>query len=405
MQNLALLLHQFEVSAMTFAFAEPTELLLETSPLLRSQSWQNSQIYANPSSRWCAYINQICLDVFFNWVKQEYFPDAKIWYGSTDKPSFWEFVNGTAILCGGKKIVLIPSEAIDDGELEIPQEWVDIKNWAADYFLAVQVKPNEDWIRVWGYTTHKELKSHANYDPIDRTYCLPARQITKDINAFFVTYQFCRGEENQEAIASLPELSATQAENLLQRLGNPSATFLRLALPFTIWGALLEQEQWRQQLYDRRQGKTKVNLSQWLEGMFSSGWEALETFFGSNGSSIALGLRNTYGLRDVAAKRAKLIDLGMQLECKTVVLLVALIPELDRQISVRVQLHPTAGESHLPANIKLALLSESGDLLQQVQARSQDNFVQLPRFDVEQGENFCIQVGLNNFQIVENFII
>jgi hypothetical protein len=405
MQNLALGLHRCEVAKMIFAFAEPTELLLEASPLLRAQSWQNSQIYANPSSRWCAYINHICLHVFLDWVKKEYFPDAKIWYGSADMPSFWEFVNGTAISFGGKKVVLIPSEAIDDQELEIPQEWVDIKSWAADYYLAVQVKPDENWVRVWGYTTHKELKSQAHYDPIDRTYCLPARHITKDINAFFLTYQFCRGEQTQEAIASLPELPATEAENLLQRLGNPSATFSRLALPFTLWGALLEQEQWRQQLYNYRQGKVKVNLSQWLEGVFSLGWEAVETFFGSNGSSIALGLRNSYGLRDISAKGAKLIDLGMQLESKTVVLLVALIPEVDRQVSVRVQLHPTAGESHLPANIKLALLSESGDMLEEVQARSQDNFVQLPRFDVEPGENFGIQVGLNNFQIVENFMI
>ncbi|MBD2195808.1 MULTISPECIES: DUF1822 family protein [Calothrix] len=392
-------------------FTEPTELLLEVSPLLRSQSWQNSQIYANPSSRWCAYINQICLDVFLDWVKQEYFPDAEIWYSSADMPSFWEFVNGTAISFGGKKVVLIPSEAIDSRELEIPQEWVDIQSWAADYYLAVQVKPDEDWVRVWGYTTHKELKSLANYDSIDRTYCLPIQHITKDINAFFLTYQFCREEETQAAMpaagyanASLPELTATQAENLLQRLGNPSAKFSRLELPLTIWGALLEQEHWRQQLYNYRQGKIKVNLSQWLEGLFSSGWEALEIFFGTNGSSMALGLRSGYGLGEVATKRAKLIDLGMQLDSKTVVLLVALIPEVDRQISVRVQLHPTAGEFYLPENIKLALLSESGDMLQEVEARSQDNFVQLPRFDVESGENFCIQVGLNNFQIRENFI-
>ena len=35
--------------------------------------------------------------------------------------------------------MLIPSEAIDDSELEVPQEWVDIPSWAADYYLAVQI--------------------------------------------------------------------------------------------------------------------------------------------------------------------------------------------------------------------------------------------------------------------------
>ncbi len=405
MLNLALGLRQFEVSGMTFTFAEPTELLLEIPPPLRSQSWQKSQIYGNSDSRWCAYINQICLDVFLDWVQNEYVPDAGIWYSSADVPSFWEFVNGAVISFGDKTVVLIPSEAIDNKELEVPQEWVDIPSWTADYYLAVQVQTDEEWVRVWGYTTHKELKSKAKYDPVDRTYCLDAHYITKDINTLFLTYEYCRGEESKEAIASLPELPETQAESLLQRLGNPAKMFPRLAVPFSVWGALLENEKWRQRLYQHRQGKVSINLSQWLEGIFSSGWQTLEAFFGSNSNNIALGLRNNFGLRGATLQQAKLIDLGMQLESVAVVLLIAIIPEADRQISVRVQLHPAGEEIYLPANIKLALLSESGDMLQEVQTRSQDNFVQLPRFDVEPGENFSIKVELDNFHITENFIV
>ena len=51
------------------------------------------------------------------------------------------------------------------------------------------------------------------------------------------------------------------------------------------------------------------------------------------------------------------------------------------------------------------MLSQSGEMLQEVQARIQDNFVQLLRFDVETGETFNIQVELNNFQLTENFIV
>ena len=181
-----------ELVQMTFAFADPKEWLFEITPKIQSQLWQQSQDYANPSSRWCAYLNQICLHAFLNWVQTEYAQQASVWYSSPNVPAFWEFVNGTAISLNQRKVVLIPSEAIDDLCLQVPQEWVDIPNWAADFYLAVQVKPDGEGVRFWGYTTHQELKTAADYDPVDKTYCLDARHLTKDLNAFWMTYQFCQ---------------------------------------------------------------------------------------------------------------------------------------------------------------------------------------------------------------------
>ncbi|MCC5614002.1 DUF1822 family protein [Nostoc sp. CHAB 5836] len=394
---------------MTCAFADPREWLSEISPAIQAQSWQQSQVYATPSSRWCAYINQICLHAFLDWISTEDFPKASVWYSFPGKPAFWEFVNGTAILLEGKRVVLIPSEAIDDTELEVPQEWVDILSWAADYYLAVQVKPDSEWVRIWGYTTHEELKSLAHYDSVDRTYCIDARHLTKDLNAFSLSYQFCRGEEMKAAVAPLPQLSTEQAKNLVQRLGNASFRFSRLAVPFKTWGALLENEQWRQRLYQQRQqpqsSQVRVNLSFWLEGIYDNAWEAIETFLLFNSNSLAFNFRSSSGFGVGSIKRAKLIDLGMEIESQKVVLLVALIPEDNQQVSIRVQLHPANEEFYLPVNIKLALLLESEEIIQQVQAREQDNYIQLKRFDGEVGECFRIQVAFDSYQITENFVI
>ena len=394
---------------MTCAFADPREWLLEISPTIQAQSWQQSQVYATPSSRWCAYINQICLYAFLDWISTEDFPQASVWYSFPGMPAFWEFVNGTAILLDNRRVVLIPSEAIDDSELEVPQEWVDIPSWAADYYLAVQVKPDGEWVRIWGYTTHEELKSLAHFDSVDRTYCIDARHLTKDLNTFSLSYQFCRQEEMKAGVAPLPPLSTEQAENLVRQLGNASVSFSRLAVPFRTWGPLLENEQWRQRLYQQRQqsesSQVRVNLSRWLEGIYDSGWQAIETFFEPNSSSLAFNFRSSSGLGVGSIKRAKLIDLGMEIESQKVVLLVAFIPEDSQQVSIRVQLHPSNGESYLPVNIKLALLLESGEIIQQVQARQQDNYIQLKRFDGEVRECFSIQVALDSCQITENFVI
>ncbi|MBD2206473.1 DUF1822 family protein [Calothrix sp. FACHB-1219] len=394
---------------MTYVFADPREWELEVSPTIQQQSWQYSQVYATPSSRWHAYINQICLDVFLDWMQAEYVPDATAWECLPGVPGFWEFVNGAVVLLGQKRVVLIPSEVIDDGELEVPQEWVDIPHWAADYYIAVQVKPNENWVRFWGYTTHQQLKSLANYDPIDRTYCIDAQDLTKDLNAFWMTYQFSQ-EQMKAAIAPLGELSTTQAENLCQRLGNSSVAFPRLSVPFITWGALLDNQQWRQRLHQQRQQQLQssweqVNLSSWLEGIYETSWKTIETFLNTNAQSLAFSFRSSFGLANASVKRAKLIDLGMQLESQQLVLLVALKPEANKTTSIRVQLHPANGETYLPANIKLTLLTESAEIIHQVQSREQDNYVQLPRFDGEIGECFIIQVAGDDWQITENFVV
>ena len=359
------------------------------------------------SSRWCAYINQICLDAFLNWVQTEYEEQANVWNSSPGIPAFWEFVNGTAVLLNQRRVVLIPSEAIDDRELEVPQEWVDIPNWTADFYLAVQVKPDGELVRFWGYTTHQELKTTATYDPIDRTYCMDARHLTKDLNAFWMAYQFCEVEEIKAVIPSLPELSTTQAENMVQRLVSDSIMFPRLEVPFYNWGALLEKEQYRSKLYQLRQDRQiqlfpAVNLGAWLQGIYESSWQAIETF-NSNTNSLAFNFRSSTQLRPVKMERAKIIDLGGEASQK-VVLVVALIPSADQVISIRVQLHPLDDE-YLPSTIKLGLLAESGEMIQEVQARVQDNYMQLKLFEVDPGESFSIQVVLDSYEFKENFFI
>ncbi len=394
---------------MTYAFTDTREWVLEITPQIQSQFWQQSQVYATHSSRWCAYINQICLYAFLNWVKTEDVSEASVWYSSPDIPAFWEFVNGTAICLGDRRVVLIPSEAIDDSELEVPQEWVDIPSWAGDYYLAAQVKPDGEWVRIWGYTTHTELKSLAHYDSVDRTYCLDARHLTKDLNAFWITYQFCVDEEVKAFVSPLPELPTTQAENLQQRLAHSTVIFPRLEVPFKTWGSLLEKEQWRQGLYQQRQQRSlssqgQVNLSNWLTGIYDASWQVIETFFNSTSTSLAFNFRSSATLSTASIKRAKVIDLGAEIESQKVMLLVALIPFANQQVSIRVQLHPV-GDEYLPNNIKLVLLSSKEDLIQEVQARVQDNYVQLKLFEGEVGEGFSIQVILDSYQMTENFVI
>ncbi|BAB78396.1 DUF1822 family protein (plasmid) [Anabaena sp. FACHB-709] len=245
----------------------PEQLTLEIS--LSSQTLE-LQGFSTSGARWRGRLNQMCLDAFLLWLREEV-ENARVWTQTAALPSFWEFVNGTAIACEEIRLVLIPTTAIDTDELRVPQEWVDIPDWVADYYIAVQVNPNGGWVTICGYTTHRQLKTKGVYDASDRAYCLDENDLIKDINGLWITRQLCPEEILRESVAPLPTLPLAQAENLLERLGNSEVVFPRLAIPFELWGALLTHGGWRQGLYERRQGLPEQwSIQEWLQAGVSN---------------------------------------------------------------------------------------------------------------------------------------
>ncbi|GAB4183878.1 MAG: hypothetical protein Fur006_21030 [Coleofasciculaceae cyanobacterium] len=393
---------------MTFSCVPLTQLGLDVSPDVQNQSWQQSQSFVTHQGRWNAYLNQMCLSTFLPWLQEEYEPEATVWTDDTALPSFWEIVNGTAITVDTKRFVLIPDKTLETREFSVPQEWVDIPGWAGDYYLAVQVDPEGEWLRIWGYTTHEQLKINGNYDPSDRTYWLDATEMIEDLNVLWVVRQLCPDEQTRAAIAPLPVVPDTQAENLLERLANPAILNPRLELPFELWGALLEREEWRQRLYQQRRGQSaeivstpvRVNLSQWFQNIFEDTWTTIEALFPSQ-PDFALSLRRT---SEQVVRRAKLINLETQVPSPALVLLLILEAEADGRMGIRIQLRPTDADAHLPANIRLALLSPTGETIQHVEARDRDNHIQLKRFKCPPGTPFAVQIALNEANITEEFV-
>lgn len=396
---------------MTFSCVPLTQLWLDVSPDVQEQSWQQSQSFVTPCGRWNAYLNQMCLSTFLPWLQEEYEPEATLWTDDTALPSFWEVVNGTAITVDTKRLVLIPDKTVEAREFGVPQEWVDIPGWAGDYYLAVQVDPEGEGMRIWGYTTHEQLKTSGSYDPSDRTYWLDATEMIEDVSVLWVVRQLYPDESTQSVIAPLPAIPDTQAENLLQRLANPAILNPRLELPFELWGALLEREDWLHRLYQQRRGQSvespsnqvRVNLSQWFQNIFEDTWQSLEALFPSQ-PDFALGLRGASEQSETIVRRAKLINLETQVPSPTLVLLLILESESDGRMGIRIQLCPTESNAHLPTHLRLALLSPTGETVQLVEARDRDNHIQLKRFRCPPGMPFAIQVALDGVSITEEFV-
>ncbi|MBD2181067.1 DUF1822 family protein [Aerosakkonema funiforme] len=300
------------------------QICLEFSSQDQDKAWPSENEYSNDSARWNAYLNRLCLSKLINWLAENTEAEVKVFPSDKVLPTFWEFVNGTAINIGKKRIVLIPCEANNTEEFCVPQEWVDIPTWAADYYLAVQIHPDDGWLRVWGYATHEQLKQLGNYDRLDRTYCLEGQDLIADLEVLWIVLEM--GADEKAVGKPLPILSMKEAEKLVQQLSRPSPSSPRLKIDFEQWAALLENDTWRQQLYEQRRQqvltpavisvtpitatrsqRTMVNLSNWWQDLFESGWQAVEELFGTQETNLALAFRGR-GSRRVELDDTELDD-------------------------------------------------------------------------------------------------
>ena len=296
----------------------PTDLVLELDQSTLDRAWSLSQ--SSSTNRWQNYLNRLALAVFLPWLQAEEDTTAKV--DNRVQTDRWELVNGTAISMqakpevaskglGDTKLVLIPIEAEDTDELRVPQEWIDLPSWTADYYLAVQVNVDAGFVRIWGYTTHRNLKQGSfNYG--DRTYSLTEEQLICDLNALWVARELCPDEVTQAAVEPIAELIA-DSDRLIERLGNPEQLLPRLAVPFATWGALLENPQLCQRLAAARRGTpAKTPILKWFEQGLSElanelGWQRLEiSLEGARGT----GVTPSFGL----AKKMTIADRPYQLK-------------------------------------------------------------------------------------------
>lgn len=285
---------EFNNQSQPFNFQNSYRLRLTIDEADREIAWQQAQHHSNPIYRYNAYLNGVCVKAFLNWLSEwlaeEALPQPSVWH-DRDLASIWEVVNGTAFQIGEIRLVLIPS---DGGELEefcVPQEWVDIPNWSADYYLPVQVNFDGDdgecLMELCGFATHRQLKNEGRYSAGDRTYALAIEELTESLTVMQITL----GLNLQQELLPLPSLSEGEAANLLQILGDSSVYSPRLKVGFEQWATFLANDECRQQLYDKRLGifekkevagrliassQTKESLVQRVKNYLRSGWQTVE---------------------------------------------------------------------------------------------------------------------------------
>ncbi|MDJ0576994.1 MAG: DUF1822 family protein [Xenococcaceae cyanobacterium MO_234.B1] len=154
-----------------------------------------------------------------------------------------------------------------------------------------------------------------------------------------------------------------------------------------------------------------INLGQWLNNVFETGWQTVESLLTSQQLTPAFGFRRAELLEPNVSEseiannrvsRAKLINLGLQFGKRNVVLLVEISPEEKGNIAVTLQVHPSSNDICLPKALELKVIESSDEVFMQAQARSRDKYIQL-QFSGQSEEIFGVEIVLDGSKFSERF--
>jgi Protein of unknown function (DUF1822) len=359
------------------------------------------QLYSNRTGLNYGRLNRLCLHKFGAWLTElgiEYAPS----FSELEMNSLWDVVNGCAVEIGKTRLILVPTDTLDRDEIRVPQEWVDLPNLHGDYYLAVQIDLEHKLMNIWGFTSHRTLKQRGEYTERERTYSLPTELMVANLDRLWMAQELNLNEV--VATPELPQLNLDRALELIDRLSMPSSYSPRTQVNFADWGNIINNPNLRAQLYHTRRQQAVLaqtpapsfKLSDWLQSQFSnataSGWGNYyqPAIVKGNGTTI---------------DRSKLIDLQLELQHRSIILLVAIVAQPDGEVRVLVQIHPGNGEGVVPPQLQLSYLDEHRATLRTVVARNNDDYIQLPPFTCPIGTEFSIQIQLNNCLTIERFIV
>lgn len=136
------------------------------------------------------------------------------------------------------------------------------------------------------------------------------------------------------------------------------------------------------------------NFSQAVE----TGWQAVGYVLSTQQAELAFSLRKE---SQQFRERVKQIDL--EPEDSAVALIITVAKTNDEKVRIIVQVHPMEGKVYLPNGLTLGLLSESGEVLQEVRVRSQDNYIKLKTFRLAKRGMFSLKLALGDVSITEEF--
>ncbi len=392
--------------------------------------------------------------------------DVNIAYPSNVKtPPADSLVDGFVLTIEGVRIVFIANEDRDMSSFELPQEWVDLSNWVADYYVPIQIDADNCSLHLWGFVTHRQIKEMGGFDRVFRTYTIDNQDLNDDLDNLWLRCELqAQGKMLANRAATLPisPLSPHTAQEVINLLLQHKSIFSpRLDFSIEQWGGILNQPEWLEKYLNSAsnlvptENKIITKLSAWLDLKTTAiyqDWQSIEEFFAP--TPLQAGMRSlstvqkvkelmiapannlmyrgkdksiadiTTVIKNTASHQErwdaieclwrldpnhsslpiyKLLDLGLFFQGEQLSLLVSVISTSVNRLGILIRLSPSQENTQLPIGIQLSRLDEAGNISRQVIA--QDNGYQCIQliFDADLNDLFSICVTLQGNQLIKHF--
>ncbi len=384
-----------------------------------------SQNYSNQTSKNYAYKNKLIRDAFVKYLQANLFTNnEKI---TVNDDTVWEFINGSSIAIEliinenddlsddtpqnlvkkVKKLILIPSENLDIEECSIPAEWVDIPNFAGDYYLPVQLNLDKKYLHFWGYISRQSLKQKADYNNTFHNYYVHQTDLITDLDLLWVALSIC---EEKGEVKLLPQVSVKEVKNTIAKLTKVTRYSPRLEVDFQKWATLLNNEESLKTLYQQRVNPKAIlpsftNLEKWLQQEFDQalelGWGLVSNHF--TPQTLAC-LPMTDKDINQSVEKAKTIKFSRELEEKTVIFFLQTTKNTNNnRYEVLMQVYPDQSEKYLPLNLSFTIRDlESDTNIQTIISQKGDRLIQT-KFNCDQEDKFRITLTLDEIEKSEDF--
>ena len=328
---------------------------------------------------------------------------------------------------GGFKVCLLTNENIVNEGIEIPEKMIYSPDFAAHFYVLIQVLVEEEEAILIGFIRYDQLINPINQSLKKNkigNYYLSLPELKSDsshliLNLKYLSPVAIKLPENTLAESKSWEKLTSWLEGILPEAWQPVEELLGNRKP-TIQMAfsldktteklspkavkkILKQFQITQRPRDKIKAdssqselsETEVNkaLIQILQTTEDeeTRWQVAELLWDIDPSHPAAGVRRA-------------IDLGMQLAGVPVALMIAILPKSNQRFAVLSRVCPLQDQRFLPANLKLIGLDEMGESIFEIRARQRDDYIQF-KFTADPGDRFSLQVSLNSATVTKHFII
>lgn len=295
-------------------------LLSNLSAIYPKHEWIDLASTEVPSHDTPIELNLQCLQVLKSWLEQSlgFSCEYEFPYLGNDKydRAVSTLVNGFCLKVNGHKIVFIPSQNLDLESYEIPQEWIDLPNWHGEYYVAVQVDLEAQYLHLWGSISYDRVLDSSEFNSLFRYYHLLGSCLDQNLEVLWSSCEI-DATNHSRVKASTDNLTAPEIQRLIQQ--SPIKSIPRLVLLFKEWGAILNDPNYLQQYLiapsDRSNSPSSnlTNLSHWLHHQSDNAahhWKRIESFIGL--SQTHLAFRNSGSSLDRVLTQKKYRDISLE---------------------------------------------------------------------------------------------